>query len=77
MRVSSGCRARCDVSDPNDHLAALDLRQIQFEKVRPLDGLLLGIGATTSAENAIAAINVRNGSLVVRCAAPSGPSNGA
>jgi hypothetical protein len=51
MSVSSGFRARRDVCNPNIHLAALDLGQIQFEKVRSLDRLLLRIGEPTTNSN--------------------------
>ena len=43
MKVSTGCRARRDVSDPNMHLVVLDLSQVRFKKVRSLDRLLLSI----------------------------------
>jgi hypothetical protein len=31
-------RARCDISDPDIHLAALDLVQVRLKKVRSLNG---------------------------------------
>jgi hypothetical protein len=48
MRVSAGCRAWCDVGDPNMHLVVLDLSQIRFEQVCPLDRLLLGTRELTT-----------------------------
>jgi hypothetical protein len=37
-------RARCDISHPDIHLAALDLVQVRLKKVRSLNGLLTACG---------------------------------
>jgi hypothetical protein len=37
-------RARCDISHPDIHLAALDLVQVRLKKVRSLNRLLTACG---------------------------------